>query len=341
MVKAPVSSAKADSEKKPPTPARPEVTLVSESLAGQFNPAHEFHIAIYEAVQAAATGPFKLNLNELGRNSAIYQAAQECARSEFARIGESLRTISTGWAEAVAKQRQVFSKIIAPALEETRIRKRISDLGFVPHAILFKHLGNVEKPSYLTIDEFSQALADEVWPKVKASLQLSIEDCLGDLKIFRTFDEIIRAHEAGLYQLTAPSAFFVIERAARLAQQDLQKPKKTIDWLATGVGGLQWDALSPQWRRGWRVWAVLCEHSFSQCWADASADDSPYPQRHAAAHGYGTKVYSAVDSMNNVLLAHFVIIAASAFQANEREQPVKTSEGWPSTRKHEHQQHAL
>lgn len=254
---------------------------------------------------------------------------------------KSLRTISTGWAEAVAKQSQAFSNGISLALEETRTWERILALGFVPHAALFKYLGNVEKPSHLTIDEFSQALADEVWPEVKASLQLPIEDCLGDLKVFRTFDEIIRAHDVSLYQLTAPSAFFVIERASRLAQQGLQKPERTIDWLSTGLGSLPFHALPYQWRRGWRVWAVLCEHSFSQCWADASADDSPYPQRHAAAHGYGTKVYSAVDSMNNVLLAHFVIIAASAFQANEPEQPVKTSEGSPATRKHGHQHHAL
>jgi hypothetical protein len=123
-----------------PTAARPEVTLVSGRVAGQLDLAHEFHIAISEAVQTAGT------TRELWRAEfeiilAPFLAEQERARAEFARMGESLRAISTGWAEAVAKQSQAFSNIIAPALEETRIRKTISDLGFVPHAVLFKHVG--------------------------------------------------------------------------------------------------------------------------------------------------------------------------------------------------------
>jgi hypothetical protein len=56
---------------------------------------------------------------------------------------------------------------------------------------------------------------------------------------------------------------------------------------------------------------------------DSSADETPYPQRHAAAHGFGTKISNTVDSMNSVLLAHFVITTASVFQAYTRDEQPK------------------
>jgi hypothetical protein len=162
--------------------SRPETRLVSEHLAALLNPALEGQQLTISEVIRAASAPY-----------AIF-------RAEIERIYAPFRELERVFA--------AFAETLAPMAEERRIQQKISNLGFVPHAILFNHLGNVEKPSNLTTDEFSQSLADEVWPKIKTSLQLSIEDCLDDSKIYHTFNELIRAHDAGLYQLTAPSAFF-------------------------------------------------------------------------------------------------------------------------------------
>ncbi len=276
-----------------------EITSISESVAKQNQAFRDIIAPLREELRIREA------ILELGFVPASLRASFECLT------------------ESITKQFAAFDETLAPVREEQRIRERISDLGFVPHAVLFKHLGNVGRPSHLTTDEFSQALADEAWPKVKASLQLSMEDCLGDEKIFRTFGEIIRAHEAGLYQLTEPGAFHVIERAARLAQLG-PKRKKTFDWLKNGLGDMTPYDVPTQWRRGWtEVWALLYEKTFCDVRTDEDADTLSFPHRHASAHGIGGKINGTRESLNCVLLAHFVISAAAAFQSLARDESVQ------------------
>jgi hypothetical protein len=321
MAKAPKTvSAKTSTRAKA---ARPEVTPLGEQLAGRLNPTvNDCQLEVSEVTQAF-NGVFEHLHSEFERSYAPIRAEMERVGVEVARMFAARQASFECLRESIIQRYAAFAETIAPVVEEQRIRKWILDLGFVPHAVLLDHLGNVEKPSHLTIDEFSQALADEVWPKVRASLQLSIEDCLGDPRIFRTFDEIIRAHEAGLYQLTAPSAFFVIERAARLAQRDPQR-KKTFDWLKNGLGDLTLYDVPTQWRSGWtEVWALLYEKTFCHVQTDDDADSFPFPHRHASAHGIGGKINDKRDSINCVLLAHFVISAAAAFQSLASSEPVQ------------------
>ncbi|WOJ90273.1 hypothetical protein RZS28_02935 [Methylocapsa polymorpha] len=323
MVKAP-----GPSEKPPKAPARQKTPCSKASksevkpLGEQLDPPlNESLSGVFNVTQAAraACKTFSVEYSDL---SASIAAALGPARVLLGNIDKLFQSDFFGVAQIIATRNQTFLNSIAPHLEEIRVQKRILDLGFVPHAVLFKHLGNVEEPVDLTSDEFSQGLAVDVWTKVRESLRLSIEDCLGDQRIFHTFDEMIAAHEAGLYQLTAPSAFFVIERAARLAQPG-EGRKKTFDWLKDGLGDMTIDDVPAQWRRGWtEVWAVLYKQAFCDVRTDDHADTLPFPHRHALAHGIGGKINAARESINCVLLAHFVISAAAAFQSLVRDEPV-------------------
>jgi len=322
MAKAPYPSPPVKQQQAPTAAATPEVTLINEQLAPRLNPAlYEFQLEVSEVAQAI-NGAFV----EFERSYAPILTQFERVSVEVARKFTALQASFECLRDSITQQFAGFAETLAPVVEEQRIQKRIMDLGFVPHAVLFNHLENVEKHSGVAIDDFSQALAGEIWPKVKGSLRLSMDESLADEKLFCTFDEMIRAHEAGLYQLTAPSAFFVIERAVRLVRQDAEKKAPTKDWFYRGLDDLPFYVLSPQWRRGWfGVWEILREHSFAYCRDDSSADETPFPQRHAAAHGFGTKIYNSVDSINNVLLAHMVITTASVFQAYIHDEQPKSS----------------
>jgi hypothetical protein len=222
--------------------------------------------------------------------------------ARFTRFAESMAEPFARWAESM-------EKVLAPLAEEHRVAQVILELGFIPHAELFKLFANVDKPSDVRVGEISQQLALDFWPKVRPRLELSLGDCLGDQKIFCSFNEIVRAHDSGLYQLTTPGAASVIERAARLAQRHWSKTEKPSQWLEADLCELPCTHV-----RGWRALSVLIEQTFMDCWNDAEADAIPYPNRHAAAHGFGARISSVVDSLNAVLAAHFVITAAAAFE---------------------------
>ena len=59
---------------------------------------------------------------------------------------------------------------------------------------------------------------------------------------------------------------------------------------------------------------VLVDNTFKHCGDDDSADSASFPNRNATAHGAGGKLLDIVDSLNNLLLTHFVISAARAFR---------------------------
>lgn len=206
-----------------------------------------------------------------------------------------------------------FQEISATLVEEHRLEETIIRFGFVPHGELYEYFAELTRSEAGGTTENSEALANNIWRKIRPKLELALEGCLGDQRLFFTYADMLRAHEAGLYQLMAPNAVFAIERAAQLAQRNGAVSQKTFEWV-NGLGELPCAALP----RGWRAWVVLYENTFKSCWADADADAIPYVNRHAAAHGRGTKLLSVVDSLNAIFLAHFAITAAGAFEAYTR-----------------------
>jgi hypothetical protein len=200
--------------------------------------------------------------------------------------------------------------LAAPWIEEQRWAAVSLELGFVPHEALLEFLPNVKRPSDdAEGSDAAERLAGDLWPEIRPRLELSLDDCLGDQKIFQSFGDLLRAHDAWLYQLTTPGAASVIERVARLAQKH-QRRVTTSEWLENGVGDLPGSSLSG----GLGTWVVLRDETYRNCWADTEADDIPFPNRHAAAHGFGARISNARDSLNALLLAHFAIKAAFAFE---------------------------
>lgn len=222
------------------------------------------------------------------------------AQAEYNRFAQNMAGVIGPWADGL-------EKLLAPFEEDRRVAQLISELGLVPHIEMFELVANVKIPTDAVLGEVAQQIAQDFWPTLRPRLELSLDDCLGDQKLFHHYCEIVSAHNAGFYQLTTPGAASVIERAARLAQRHGAKVQKPYDWLESDVCDLPINQVP-----GWRALSVLIEQTFLDCWNDADADAIRYPNRHAAAHGHGSRIFGVIDSLNAVLVAHFVVVAAAA-----------------------------
>lgn len=212
----------------------------------------------------------------------------------------------------VAPWSEHLAEALEPFRQEQRVAQIILELGLLPHSEMIEAVANMELPEGKT-SEVSEQIAMDFWAKKRPQLELSLDECLGDQKIFISFSELLRAHDTGLYQLTMSGASSVIERAVRLAQRQGRKANKPIRWLDADLRELPCTHV-----RSWRVLSIVMEQTFAQCWTDAEADDIQYPNRHACAHGLGARISNVVDSLNAVMIAHFVITAALAFDKHTR-----------------------
>lgn len=252
---------------------------------------------------------------------------------ELARLQETLRVfqpdpkiLSFGQqiADAVAAYQDQFkaiSSVVSSAAEalssfgepfrllaqDQAVAEFIIDLGFVPHGELWEHVADVEKPE--GEDDFSENLIVEVWPKLRQRLELSIEECLGDPKLHRIFIQMLGSFDAGLCELTLTSVPTLLERAVLMARRSGDKTK-TFEWIKAEVSDLPLEYVGGI--RGYRVWKVLLDHTFAGVWTDADADAIKFPNRHASAHGMGSRLATKIDSVNAILLCHFVITIAKA-----------------------------
>jgi hypothetical protein len=212
---------------------------------------------------------------------------------------------------------QRLQEVMAPLAREFQLGRAASELGFVPHAELLAYVAELkERRDQETGEKSALVLATKIWPDLESKVGLPLDACLGDQKLFLTYAEMLRAHEGGLYQLMASNGVVVIERAALLAQKHVSK-LRTAEWVSE-LGELPCTEIP----YGWAVWGVLTESTFKSCWGDEEADAIPFLNRHAAARGRGAKLFNIIDSLNVVLLAHFAITAASAFEAYTRPQDV-------------------
>jgi hypothetical protein len=211
--------------------------------------------------------------------------------------------------EAATASLRPSADMIRRLAEEERVADFIRELGFVPHGELWEHLADLDKPASTHLPGFTERLASEIWPTLRPRLQLSQDACLGDAKLALTFEQLMLAHEAGWHEIALSTVPTVLERAINVVRQPGEKDR-TSDWIEHEVGVLPIECVGGM--RGYRVWQILIDHTFASCWSDAEADAKKYPNRHASAHGIGLKLASNVDSLNAVLLAHFVITMAKA-----------------------------
>jgi hypothetical protein len=228
--------------------------------------------------------------------------------ASFAPYQSQFQALSKAIEEATAALKP-HAEIFRRAAEEERVAEFILELGFVPHDELWDYIADIDRPEGVQLAGFAEGLASEVWAELEKRLALGVDECMGDGKLHAVYVQMLKAHGAGLHEMTLNSLPTVLERAVGLARGPGEK-QRTFEWIKTELSELPISWIGGY--RGYRVWKILIDHTFAGCWTDAEADATKYPNRHASAHGIGTRMSGMIDSLNAILLTHFVIRMASA-----------------------------
>lgn len=193
--------------------------------------------------------------------------------------------------------------------EDERAASFIRNLGFVPHADLWAYILDEDFPEGEQREQFANDFTLRVWPQLKPELTLSADHILDDRRLAAMYTQLLRAHEADLHEPAYSTSASCIERAILLGRRVLGGSPQAFWWLDEKLGPMPPYCLGD---RGHHTWCVLMNNMFAHCHTDADADKNEFPNRHAAAHGIGAETASVIDSLNAVLLAHFVIKAVEA-----------------------------
>lgn len=235
------------------------------------------------------------------------------------RATEQMASLQTQFAE-IADRYRGFAQHFPPSetmrwlLDDQRAFSLVEALGIVPHGALWSDILELDPPD--DPDSFALEFALKVWPDLKGRVELTPQECLGDPRLAEQYAQLLRAHDAQLFEAVMSSAVSIIERAVKLGRSFAGRDLKTFAWLDKEVGKLPAGYLA---YRDIRLWNVMLTEVFAQCYDDSVADNSTYPNRHAIAHGVGTQVATVIDSLNAILLAHFAIKAVTAVRQYQRD----------------------
>jgi hypothetical protein len=187
--------------------------------------------------------------------------------------------------------------------EEVRFERATNELALVPHGVLWHYVDDLERRAGADADR-AEELVRDIWPDLRMHLDLPHSRCLEDRKLHQQFSQMIRAHDEGLFELTVNSIAPTIERAVRLSRVDGEHTR-AFEWLKEDAATMPLDHFHAF--RGVRIWLHLIKNAFVQCHTDVEADALRFPNRHASAHGVGSKPSTSLSSLNAILLVHFVI----------------------------------
>lgn len=267
---------------------------------------------------------FKLPpMPELGRSRNIFEAFKPDARLARAmlEIADQTAAYRAHFGAELERYTQL-SKTLLPLdklnwlIEEERAADLIDGFGFVPHGEMWAFVAD-ENLTGAEAEGFAEQLAIRVWPQLRLRLAVSLSDCLNDKRLLEMYTQMLAAHEASLFESVRSISAGIIERVTTLARTATGSQLRTYEWLRDEIGSLPMHAIGGL--TGYRVWRVVTQHVFSQCRTDDDADSNRFPNRHAASHGWGAETATVIDSLNNILLAHFVITAAASAVAFRRE----------------------
>lgn len=264
-----------------------------------------FHRSIFEACKPASqlVDVWKPD-NRLVE--AMQQLAQQTAdiRAHFTMAGADAARALSGL---------IPSEKFAWFAEQERGADLVESFGFVPHgevlAIILDEEYALEDGAEAT-DQLADEFAKLIWPQMKPRLELTLQQCLNDARLAAIYGQMIEAHEAGMFEIVRNTTAPAIERAATIGRKSTKSSQRMFEWLRDEIGSLTSSECGGF--SGYRLWNVLTEHTFASCYDDSVADANKYPNRHASAHGIGSKTATYVDSMNSILMVHFVILAVAA-----------------------------
>lgn len=206
-------------------------------------------------------------------------------------------------------QLSALSRIALPLLKEHKNAELLQRVGIFPHP----HLISVLNEECSNTDEIEEGDfindLDEIWPILNHRLKMNLDECLADNHLFMTYCHLLSAHKTGLYFLSDCATVKIVERAMNLVapEEHRNSPKltkkinqfykrKEFDEIPIRqMGGLP----------GYKVLKYICD-SYSE--QTTKYDEKlSFPNRHASAHGKISKDLTIIDSLNCVLLSHWVI----------------------------------
>ena len=255
---------------------------------------------------------FQATLTGFTQNSAVVELARhfdQFRAPHISALSEALR--------ASALALRPYGDAFMRMAEEEKTAKFILELGFVPHDELWDHIADVKEEKNNTNEDIAVQIAISCWPLVYEKLVFDLSDCLNDQKLEALYRQMLASHDAGHHEIALSALPSALERAVRLATKPGKK--HTIrTWLETDVAELPISVFGGI--RGFRVWKILMEDTLASFKTEEDADAIKYPNRHVVAHGAGSQPAGVVQSLNAILLTHFVIRLARAvtdFRAND------------------------
>ena len=119
-------------------------------------------------------------------------------------------------------------------------------------------------------------------------------------------------HESELYESVSNTLPSLIERSLRLAGilKDSYNVETSIKWLLIQfmASAILQDMSN---RYGLYIWSFFMKEYYDKCFHDDKADSISISNRHARVHGRGKKPVSCTDSLNNIFIAHFILLFCS------------------------------
>lgn len=249
---------------------------------------------------------FQATLAGFTQSSAIAALARQ-VNTNISVLSDALR--------ASALALRPFGEAFARMAEEQKTANFILELGFVPHDELWAHIVDMQGEEDGSSEDRAARIAVACWPRLCQDLALSDSDCLNDQKLAALYQQMLASHEAERYEIVLTGLPTALERCVRLAVTP-GSPRKLFQWIRDDVGELPMPVIGGI--RGFRVWKIIVEHTLANFQTDQDADAIKYPNRHVVAHGAGSQPAGVVQSLNAILLTHFVIRLARAV-INHRE----------------------
>ena len=157
---------------------------------------------------------------------------------------------------------------------------------------------------YSSSDETDiKSFLEEAWKELQQQLKIQGGDLLGDERLCCMYRQMLDSHENGAYEAVFAMYPPFLERCANLAAAN-------VDHTVTNkiIAGLM--KSMPVEVFGWegcRCFEVIEKHSYGSVFSDMDADQFIFPNRHVAAHGYGSIPIDEKKSFNTILLAHYFI----------------------------------
>ncbi len=243
-------------------------------------------------------------LVSLTRNSAFTQLAKQFEHLRFPPIPDLSNAL-----RASTLALRPFGEVFARMAEEEKTANFILELGFVPHDGLWDHITDMQDDEDGSRENRASQIAVACWPHLYETLALDASDCLNDQKLEALYRQMLVSHDAGHYEIVLTGLPTALERSVRLAVAP-SPPRKIYEWIRDDIADLPIDVVGGI--RGFRIWKILVEHTFKRFKSDQDADAIRFPNRHVVAHGAGSQPADIVQSLNAILLTHFVIRLAGA-----------------------------